>query len=90
VVVDCPPVQVVSDALMLGSVSTGMIYVVKADDTPLATARAGIKRLNDAGIKLIGVVLNQHDHKRAAKYYGETYGYGRYSYKGYGYAKKAA
>lgn len=90
VVVDCPPVQVVSDALMLGSVSTGMIYVVKADDTPLATARAGIKRLNDAGIKLIGVVLNQHDHRRAAKYYGETYGYGKYSYKGYGYAKKTA
>jgi succinoglycan biosynthesis transport protein ExoP len=90
VVVDCPPVQVVSDALMLGSVSTGMIYVVKADDTPLATARAGIKRLNDAGIKLIGVVLNQHDHRRAAKYYGETYGYGKYSYKGYGYAKKTS
>lgn len=87
VVVDCPPVQVVSDALIVGTIATGLIYVVKADDTPIPTARTGIKRLTDAGVKMIGVVLNQHDHKKATKYYGETYGYGKYSYKGYGYAK---
>lgn len=88
VVIDCPPVQVVSDALMLGRIATGMVYLVKAEETPAATARAGLKRLSDAGVRLVGVVLNQHNHRRAAKYYGESYGYGRYSYKGYGYAKK--
>jgi capsular exopolysaccharide synthesis family protein len=85
VVIDCPPVQVVSDALVIGSFSTGVIYVVKADDTPLQTAKAGIRRIADAGGRVLGVILNQHDYKKAARYYGETYGYGRYSYKNYGY-----
>jgi Mrp family chromosome partitioning ATPase len=89
VIIDCPPVQVVSDALMIGAGVTGVIYVIKADDTPIATARIGLRRLKEAGAHTIGVILNQHNHRRAYKYYGERYGYGKYSYKGYGYSTKA-
>jgi capsular exopolysaccharide synthesis family protein len=87
VVIDTPPVQMVSDSLVLGQASTGLIYIVKANDTPVPVAKTGLKRLAAAGIKVIGVVLNQHDYKRAERYYGESYGYGKYSYKNYGVAR---
>jgi succinoglycan biosynthesis transport protein ExoP len=87
VIIDCPPVQLVSDALVIGHAATGLVYLVKADDTPVPMAKTGLKRIAEAGIKVMGVVLNQHDYKKAEKYYGESYGYGRYSYKKYGYGK---
>jgi polysaccharide biosynthesis transport protein len=83
VIIDCPPVQLVSDALVIGHSATGLIYLVKADETPVMMAKTGLKRIAEAGIKVMGVVLNQHDYKKAEKYYGESYGYGRYKYKQY-------
>jgi succinoglycan biosynthesis transport protein ExoP len=83
IVMDTPPVQLVSDSLVLGQVATGLIYVVKANETPMPVCRTGIRRVAASGIKVIGVVLNRHDYKRAERYYGESYGYGKYSYKSY-------
>jgi capsular exopolysaccharide synthesis family protein len=84
VLIDSPPVQLVSDAIVLSQLANTAIYVVKADSTPYQLARNGIKRLLMANAPLLGVVLNQLDIERAEKYYGEYSGYGRYrGYKGY-------
>lgn len=86
VLIDSPPVQLVSDAVVLSQVANTVIYVVKADSTPYPLARNGIRRLAMANAPLLGVVLNQLDLERAEKYYGEYSGYGRYGgYKGYAY-----
>lgn len=86
VVIDSPPVQLVSDALVIGSLATGVIFIVKADETPVPLARAGLKRIASANIPIFGVVLNQQDFKKAEKYYGE---YSRYGKCGYGTAYDA-
>ncbi len=80
VVIDSPPLQMVSDALVLSPFATSLIYVVKAGATPYQVARAGIKRLRLADAPIIGVVLNQLDLEKAERYYGE---YGGYGYRGY-------
>ncbi len=86
VLIDSPPVGLVSDAIVLSQSANEVIYVIKADSTPHQLARGGIKRLALANAPLLGVVLNQLDLERAEKYYGEYSGYGRYSgYKGYAY-----
>ncbi len=86
VLIDSPPVALVSDALVLSQSANEVIYIVKADSTPYQLARTGIKRLMLANAPLLGVVLNQLDLERAEKYYGEYSGYGRYSgYRGYAY-----
>jgi succinoglycan biosynthesis transport protein ExoP len=72
---------------VVGHAATGLVYLVRADETPVPLARTGLKRISDAGIKVIGVVLYQHNFKKAERYYGESYGYGRYAYKKYGYSK---
>jgi succinoglycan biosynthesis transport protein ExoP len=91
ILIDTPPVQLVSDALVLASIATEVVYVVKADDTPYPLARVGIKRLRRVNAPVTGVVLNQLDLERADRYYGEYSGYGKrygkYGKKyGYGYA----
>jgi capsular exopolysaccharide synthesis family protein len=86
VLIDSPPVQLVSDAVVLSQIANTVLYVVKADSTPYPMARNCIKRLSMANAPLLGVVLNQLDLERAEKYYGEYSGYGRYrGYKGYAY-----
>lgn len=84
IIIDCPPLQLVSDVLVIGRSITGLIYVVKASETPVPMVRNGIKRISGAGIPIVGVVLNQLNYKRAEKYYGDYGGYGKYGYK-YGY-----
>jgi capsular exopolysaccharide synthesis family protein len=83
IVIDTPPVHLVSDALVVAGESTGVIYVVKADETPYQVARQGVKRLRKAEAPLIGAVLNQLDFKKADKYYGEYTGYHKSQYQGY-------
>lgn len=96
VLIDSPPVQLVSDAVVLSQLASTVIYVVKADSTPYPLARSGIRRLAMGNAPLLGVVLNQLDLERAEKYYGEYSGYGRYSGYGgnkghaYGYQPKTA
>ena len=81
IVIDTPPVQLVSDALIISQLATGVIYVIKADDTPLPLARQGIIKVRRSGASILGVALNQLDFKRADRYYGEYSGYANYGYK---------
>jgi len=83
IIVDTPPTQAVSDALMIGSMSDATIYVVKADSTPINVIKTGISRLRYANGNLIGVTLNQVDTEKQSSYYY----YGGY-YDTYGYSAK--
>jgi capsular exopolysaccharide synthesis family protein len=80
IVIDSPPVQLVSDALVIGAQSTGVIFVVNAEDTPIPLAQKALRRIEHANIPVFGVVLNQKDFKKAEKYYGEYSGYEKYWY----------
>lgn len=82
IVIDSAPAQAVSDALVLSTLADGLIYVVRADHTPVHLAQSGIGRLKEVSAPLLGVVLNQVDGSRRRGYgYGSYYGY--YGYHGY-------
>lgn len=82
VIIDSPPLQLVSDPLILSQFANSVIYVVKADSTPYQVALGGLERLREAKAHVLGVVINQIDREKADRYYG----YGKYS--AYGYGKK--
>ena len=87
VIIDSPPMQLVSDALVLSQYANSILYVVKADSTPYPIARHGltqIKRVCEPALIGLGVVLNQLDIEKANRYYGEYRGYGGRYYRGYG------
>ncbi|HEX2826096.1 MAG TPA: polysaccharide biosynthesis tyrosine autokinase [Burkholderiales bacterium] len=77
VIIDSPPVHLVSDAVVLSTLATGVLFVVKADDTPYPVARRCIRSLYDAGAPIIGVALNQLDFTQADRYYGAYTGYAK-------------
>lgn len=79
IIIDSPPVQLVSDAVVLGSMATGVVYVVKADATPFQMVRRGIRSLQRGGASMYGIVLNQTNF-RNEEYYGS---YGKYNYHAY-------
>ena len=83
VIVDSPPVQLVSDSMVIARRCTGLVYVVKADDVAYQVARNGIKRIRQSQVNIIGVALNQLDFERADRYYGEYTGYAKYGYRRY-------
>jgi polysaccharide biosynthesis transport protein len=83
VLLDSPPVELVSEALVLAPLATSTIFVVKAMATPAPLVRKSLSRLQRAGANMLGVVLNRLDFGRARMYYGE-YGASSYSYGGYG------
>lgn len=83
VVIDTPPVKLVSDAVVIAGYTTGVLYVSKADSTPYRMAQKGVSDLRRGGGRLIGVVLNRLDFEKADKYYGEYSGYASYGYQSY-------
>jgi capsular exopolysaccharide synthesis family protein len=74
IIIDTPPVQAVSDALVISPVADAVVMVVKANSTRTALIKNSLAKLNQAHAKVFGVVLNQFDTKDAQSYYGQ-YGY---------------
>ena len=87
IIIDSPPVELVSDALMISVHTTGVIYVAKAFDTPTPLIKKALERLRRANGSLLGVVLNQFDFVQAHKYHGDQSGYGQYGYGETGYGQ---
>lgn len=85
VILDTPPTQAVSDALVMGSAADAVVYVVKAHSTSINTVKHGLNRLKYANANVVGVVLNQVDTKKQSYYGGNDY-YAGY-FDSYGYSK---
>ncbi|NVK40765.1 MAG: polysaccharide biosynthesis tyrosine autokinase [Oceanospirillaceae bacterium] len=86
ILIDSPPTQAVSDALILSTLAHSVIYVVKAESTATQLVRNGVGRLLQNRAPVAGIVLNQVDIQRARKNGYEYNGYFDY----YGYSGDAA
>ena len=85
IIIDTPPVNAVSDALIIAKQADSLMYVVKSDDTRTGVVKNGVGRLVDANIKIAGIVLNKVDTRASSN---SDYYYGYYSDKAYGSAVK--
>jgi Mrp family chromosome partitioning ATPase len=68
IIIDSPPAEMISDALLLAKHSDAVIYVVKADSTPVSQVQRGIAMLQQSQVPVFGSVLNQVDLRKARKY----------------------
>ena len=78
---DSPPVGVLSDALVLGTMVDGVVLVVHAGKTSLPAAAQARRRVEDVGGRIVGAVLNNVDldDRRTGQYY-QYYYYHQSSY----------
>ena len=80
IIIDSPPVQAASDALVLSRLSDAVLFVARADVTSTATVRRAIHQLNNIQAPLVGCVLNRVDVRRNP----DAYGHYQYAYRYYG------
>ncbi len=69
VILDCPPVSAVADPLVVGSMCDGLIFVTKFNKIRREHALRSVQRIQDAGIFIIGSVLNDIDFEGKDSYY---------------------
>jgi len=77
VLLDTPPIHAAADSLILGKMSDGVLLVLRAGHTERASALDAIHRLTSLGIRVVGAVLNDPDHKvpqYSGYYYYDYYG----------------
>ena len=68
ILVDSPPVNLVSDPLVLAGMVDGVILVARAGVTEAAALAEAAQHLREAGAPLLGVLLNDIDVKRDSSY----------------------
>jgi len=83
IIIDTPPVLPVSDSRLIATLVSGVIFVMRADSTPIPIINDGLNRLRQADAHIIGGVLNQFNAERHAQYGGYAYAGGYYA-EGYG------
>ena len=81
VIVDGPPVLGIADSIVLGNQVDNAVFVIESGRTRKGHAKAALKRLQQAGVHPLGVILTKIDS------YHDLYGYNSYYYQ---YAAKAS
>jgi capsular exopolysaccharide synthesis family protein len=80
IILDSPPIQPVTDAVVLSKRVDGVVLVVRASKTMRDELRRSTRMIRDVGGSIVGVIINELDVRD--RYYG-GYGYGGYGYGGY-------
>ena len=85
VIVDAPPLLLVTDAAVVSKLAGGAILVAASGRTRRGELAAGVSALEKVGSKLMGVVVTMLPTKGP-----DSYGYGSYGYGMYGYGDAGA
>jgi len=74
VIVDSPPVQPVSDTLILTQASDYNLFVIRSEETKTASFMSSIKKIQNVGAKINGIIINDLDTSKDS-YYSYYYSY---------------
>jgi capsular exopolysaccharide synthesis family protein len=82
VLIDTPPVNLVTDSTAFASKATGYIIVVKLETTNLQEVRMAVNSLRHIDAPIVGFVLNDANAsgKRYSSYYKKGYSRSKYNY----------
>jgi len=82
VIIDTPPVLAVTDAVVLASRVSGLVFVIGSEMTRRAHAERALETLRASRPRALTAVLNRVDFDRNKYYYSRYYGYQYKSYYG--------
>jgi capsular exopolysaccharide synthesis family protein len=87
VVIDSPPVIAVTDASVIGHLTTGVVFVIGSEQVARSTVRTAVEQLLGSRATILGAVLNRVNIRRNPYYYAHYY---RHEYAGYYSSEKQA
>lgn len=76
VIIDSPPVGLVSDPMVLATQGDGVLLVLDAQHTRKGSLRQAVRSLESVGAKILGTVMNNAKAEKDGYYYGYVYGSG--------------
>ena len=79
VIIDSPPVQPVSDTLILAQATDYNLFLIRSEATRTVTFMSSIKKIQNVGSKIHGVIINDLDTSKDS-YYAYYYNYSPYHY----------
>ena len=87
IIFDTPPINLVSDALVIAQKCDGIILIARANITTYDAFKRTVDSTKELNINVFGVIINGFESEKSYKYgkynrYGK-YGYGRYGRYGY-------
>ena len=74
VIIDSPPVQPVSDTLILTQASDYNLFVVRSETSRTLAFMSSIKKIHNVGAKIDGIIINDLDTSKDS-YYNYNYNY---------------
>lgn len=83
VIIDTPPVSVVTDAAIVGGMVDGVFLVIRSDFAPVEMVQLAKKKLEDVNVKIFGIILTRFDAKKTGHQSGYYYSYNDYYYSYY-------
>lgn len=83
VVIDTPPVVIVTDSRIISRHADAVVYAVRWDETPQNAVFEGLKELQSIDAPIIGTVMTVVDERRASNYSYGGYSYYRGMYRNY-------
>lgn len=78
ILLDSPPLNLVTDAAVLGAEADGVVVIARAGSTDRSALRYAMDQLRAVNARVSGTVLNDLDYTGRGRYYGSGYGYGYY------------
>lgn len=93
--IDSPPVNMVTDAVVLAPNSDGVLFLVRANQSERGAVTRALDQLEYAKAKVLGFVLNGLERERSYYGYGKRryrryFSYGYYGHRKYGYSTTIA
>jgi len=74
VIIDSPPVQPVSDTLILAQASDYNLFVIRSEETRTSSFMSSIKKIQNVNAKIDGIIINDLDTSKDS-YYSYYYSY---------------
>lgn len=80
ILIDTPPVNLVSDALVISKKCDGLIYVIRSKVTTYEALRKAVSSTEKLNVNLLGVIINAVDSNNSSYKYGKGGYYNKYRY----------
>ncbi len=80
VLIDTPPLNLFTDAALIGAHADALLLVARADKTDRDELRYAVQQLRNVQVTLAGTILNDVEFRRSSRYrmgYGNYYDYAR-------------
>ena len=75
VLIDCPPISLMTDAVIVSKVSSGTAYVIEYDRINYSAISNCIEQLTDVNANILGGIITKVNINKQKKLYGNKYEY---------------